>query len=95
MIDSFSHTLLNMTKQSVIKISIGPQPLKDTGLSLRVTNVDACAKCVSHYDVCNPTLHFEKRLIRAFDVGLTIINNISYKEQTYIEYARHGSKINI
>ena len=57
-------------------------------ISLRVTNVDVCAKCVSRYDVCNRTLPFEERIIRAFDVGLTMINNTSYTEQTYIEYAR-------
>ena len=56
-IDSFSHSVLNMTKTN--QISKSPPDLSRENIraiSLCVTNVDACAKYVSHYDVCNPKL---------------------------------------
>ena len=55
---------------------------KIRAISLHVTNVLVPN---ARYDVCNPTLPVRSVLHVRFDVGLTIVNNTSYMEQTYIE----------
>ena len=92
-IDSFSHTLLNMTKTISFPNLHGTSAVKRYGPFHYTLQI---RQYVSRYDVCNPTLPGRNVNIRAFNVGLTIINNTSYLEQTYIEYVRFaGHEINI
>ena len=86
----FSHTLLNMTKAISFPNLQRASAMKIRAISLRDTNIDTCAKCVSCYDVCNPTLPGSNVLSMRFDIGLTIVNNTSYTEQIYIYIEVHA-----